>query len=52
MVPRSLRFSGFVARYSFRKARLSAALEGADVPIFKTTRAGARALSLLVEATM
>jgi acetate---CoA ligase (ADP-forming) len=32
--------------------RWTAALEGADVPIFKTTRAGARALSLLVEATM
>jgi acyl-CoA synthetase (NDP forming) len=26
--------------------------EGADVPIFKTTRAGARALSLMVQATM
>ena len=32
--------------------RWTAALEGVDVPIFKTTRAGARALSLLVEATM
>jgi acetate---CoA ligase (ADP-forming) len=32
--------------------RWTAALEGAGVPIFKTTRAGARALSLMVEATM
>lgn len=27
-------------------------LEGADIPIFRTTRAGARALSLLVQATL
>src|SRR6202043_1530802 len=27
-------------------------LEGADVPVFRTTRAGARALSLMVQATL
>ena len=32
--------------------RWTADLEGADVPIFKTTRAAARALSLMVQATM
>jgi acetate---CoA ligase (ADP-forming) len=32
--------------------RWTADLEGADVPIFNTTRAGVRALSLMVEATM
>src|SRR5215472_11239639 len=32
--------------------RWTADLEGADVPIFKTTRAGVRALSLMVDATM
>jgi acyl-CoA synthetase (NDP forming) len=32
--------------------RWTADCEGANVPIFKTTRAGARALSLMVEATM
>ncbi len=32
--------------------RWTADLEGADVPIFETTRAGVRALSLMVEATM
>src|ERR1700746_1676419 len=32
--------------------RWTAALEGAGVPIFKTTRAGVRALSLMVDATL
>jgi acetyltransferase len=32
--------------------RWRADLEGANVPIFRTTRAGARALSLMVQATM
>ena len=32
--------------------RWTADLEGADVPIFHTTRAGVRALSLMVDATM
>jgi acetate---CoA ligase (ADP-forming) len=32
--------------------RWTAELEGADIPVFKTTRAGARALSLLVQATL
>jgi acyl-CoA synthetase (NDP forming) len=32
--------------------RWTADLEGANVPVFKTTRAGARALSLLVQATL
>jgi acetate---CoA ligase (ADP-forming) len=32
--------------------RWTADLEGADVPIFKTTRAAVRALSLMVQATM
>jgi hypothetical protein len=27
-------------------------LEGADIPVFRTTRAGARALSLMVQATL
>ncbi len=32
--------------------RWTADLEGANIPVFKTTRAGARALSLLVQATL
>ena len=32
--------------------RWTADLEGADVPVFKTTRAAARALALMVQATM
>jgi acyl-CoA synthetase (NDP forming) len=32
--------------------RWTADLEGANIPVFKTTRAGARALSLMVQATM
>jgi acetyltransferase len=32
--------------------RWTADLEGANVPVFRTTRAGARALSLLVQATL
>jgi acetate---CoA ligase (ADP-forming) len=32
--------------------RWTASLEGADIPVLKTTRAAARALSLMVEATM
>jgi hypothetical protein len=32
--------------------RWTADLEGADVPIFKTTRAGARALSLFAQASL
>ena len=34
------------------RQRWTADLEGANVPVFKTTRAGARALSLLVQATL
>jgi hypothetical protein len=32
--------------------RWTADLEGANIPVFETTRAGARALALMVEATM
>jgi acetate---CoA ligase (ADP-forming) len=32
--------------------RWTAALEGADIPVFRTTRAAARALSLMVQATL
>jgi acetyltransferase len=32
--------------------RWTADLEGANIPVFKTTRAGARALSLMVQATL
>jgi acyl-CoA synthetase (NDP forming) len=34
------------------EARWTADLEGANIPVFKTTRAGARALSLMVQATL
>ena len=34
------------------RARWVAELEGADVPVFNTTREAARALSLLVQATL
>jgi len=32
--------------------RWTAALEGANIPVFRTTRAAARALSLMVQATL
>jgi hypothetical protein len=32
--------------------RWTASLEGADIPVLKTTRAAARALSLMVAATL
>jgi acetyltransferase len=34
------------------RQRWAADLEGADIPVFATTRAGVRALALMVQATM